>query len=79
MIGVNPHIACNCRNMLIGICILLNRESSLVINVPTMLYRRHENVFTPSRTSLVFKLCVRFRYALTLGCVVLRAFAAKYA
>ena len=66
-------------DMLIGLCILLYRESSLIVNVPTMLYRRHDNVFTPSRTSLLFKFKVRCRYALTLVLIALRSLTSKYA
>jgi len=66
-------------DMIIGLCILLNRESILTVVTPTMLYRRHDNVFTPSRTSLLFKLKIRFLYVLTLVWILLRYLRSKYA
>lgn len=66
-------------DMIIGLCILLAREATLTVSIPTMLYRRHDNVFTPSRTSLLFKLKVRFLYGLTLVWILLRYLTSKHA
>lgn len=66
-------------DMLLGICIMLNQESSIVIKTPSMLYRRHENVFTPTKTSLLFKVRVRFRYAMTIAWMYIRRRRSQHA
>lgn len=52
-------------DMLIGILFIIFRRRSLISDLPTMLYIRHDNVYTPQKTSLLRKLSLRLRYLLT--------------
>ena len=52
-------------DMFVGIFAILSKKF-YVDNIPSMIYRRHYQCFTPQKTSLFFKLNIRIRYCLAL-------------
>lgn len=60
-------------DMVVGILFILFSRNSIILKVPTMLFRRHSLNFTPIRTSLFFKAKTRVLYLLTFVVMYLRS------